>query len=452
MELTIGEIKKLFSKNTLVLADDEKLKGVCKDTRTLKSGELYVAIQGENFDGHAFVEKAIDLGACAAVVSDASFKGDNLIYVDDTVNALGELAAYYRKKFSQPIIAITGSNGKTTTKELLTHVLKGSGEVLSTKGNLNNHIGVPLTISSFTHSAKFLVVELGMSHAGEIDYLTRLLQPDLALITNVGRAHLEGLHGDLEKVALAKGELFAALSASETAFINMEDERIAALPTKAKKVAYGFSEKADIWADAIEVKAGKMVFVLHHAGKSQAASFPMIGRHHVLNAVSVYAMAIHLGLAPDLILQRMASFQMKMHRGEIVRRGTITMIDDTYNANPDSMNKSLHALAEGYSGKGMVAVLGEMLELGENSQALHAEVGALVKELGCEALYAYGPQAKAYLEGFGYEGEEAGSHFFNDHTIMAEALNKKYRGKENTVMLFKGSRGMAMEKVLELIG
>lgn len=449
MDITIKEIKALFLDNTLKRDDKTCPAGISKDTRTLKPGELYVALSGENFDGHNYVSVAFEKGALAAIVSDKKVSGDNIIYVDDTLQALGDLAHYYRQKFTQPLIAITGSNGKTTTKEYLTHVLKTAGPVVATQGNLNNHIGVPLTIFSFHQDAHFFVVEMGMNHLGEIAYLTEITQPTDSLITNVGHAHLEGVGGKIEHVAQAKGELFIGLDANSTAFYYHDCPYISALQTKAQKITFGFSPDNNVWAENIIVSQHTTTFSLHYENKSLPIKLSLVGKHHVQNAVAVFAIAHKLGLSEEAIIQGLESFTIKLNRGRKIVKGSVTFIDDTYNANPDSMLSAFQALTEEYPQAYTIVALGGMLELGDNSPLLHEEIGKKAKALGLNEVFSYGNLAHNYLSGFGYSQNMCEKRFFDDHKNMAHAIKESLdKQKGPVVVLFKGSRGMTMEKVI----
>lgn len=448
MKLTFGEIKKLLSKHSLVHGDEVSVKRLCHDTRQIQPGDVFVAIRGENFDGHDFLEEAFTRGAVAAIVDRAGLKRENLIHTDDSIRALGKLASVYRQKFSKPVIAITGSSGKTTTKELLAHVLSQAGKVTATKGNLNNHIGVPLTIFSFDERSDWFVVELGMNHFGEIDYLTQILKPNMALITSVGAAHLEGVGGTIAGVAKAKGELFAALTPADTAFVFQDDENIRSLPTEAKRITYGFDSHNDVWASDVEVTPEKTSFLIHDQKKILDVVLNVAGHYHAQNALAVYVVAKHLGIADEKILKGFSSFKLTSGRGRVIRQGSTIFIDDTYNANPDSMKVSLKALVEQYPTFYKVAALGGMLELGARAKELHEEIGRYAKQTGIDALYAYGENASHYLKGFGYSVSEMSQHHFLDHGDMAKVVRQDIRGRESAVLV-KGSRGMKMEKFLE---
>lgn len=449
MELTYGELKKIFPQNTLTLADDVTVSGISKDTRTLRPGNLYVAIRGDNFDGHDFVDQAFASGAKAVLV-DRDLKITNSILVEDVTLALAKLASYYRDKFNQPLIAITGSSGKTTTKELLTHVLLGAGAVVATKGNLNNHIGVPLTIFEFNSAACFFVVEMGMNHLGEIDYLCRMAKPTHASITSIGRAHLEGVGGTLDGVAKAKGELFLGLSVGAKAFVLADEPRIVSMPTKADRVLFGFDAKATYGVSELFLKDDCTEFVMTEPRGRFVVRLPLIGRHHVQNAANVYAIASELGLSSELIVDRLGSFSIQSNRGKVLQRGLLKLIDDSYNANPDSMRAAIQAFQDRYADQRKILVLGAMRELGAGEVALHEEIGAFCKELGFENLLVIGDLGRYYLKGYYGDAIFDEGLVANSHQELARKLNV-LAGKKEAVVLIKGSRSNHLEKIFEYL-
>ena len=452
MNLTLGEIARIFPENTLALPADIVVADFCQDTRKITAGSLYIAIRGEHHDGHDFITDAFAKGAVAALVSRAQPGLANCFLCDDTVQGLGVLAHYYRKKFSQPLIAITGSSGKTTTKELLTHVLSAFAPVVATTGNLNNHIGVPLTLAKFNAAAGFFVVEMGMNHAGEIRYLTKIAEPTVALITNVGVAHIENFNGSSHAVAAAKGELFLELAPTATAIVNNDDEKIRMLSTSAKKITYGIVEPSDVQANNITFSESGTQFILQY----QKIAFPVhlqaVGFHHVMNALAVFATSQALHLDADQVVSQLESFAITFNRGRLIHRGSVTIVDDTYNANPASLRVACEALTLQFPQAKKIAVLGGMLELGDDAKAYHHAVGAGAKEVGIDEVFAYGGEADSYLQGFGYTPAEVQKRFFKSHDALAAAVLdalKNHSGK--TAVLVKGSRGMKMELALNII-
>lgn len=449
-KLTIGDIKRLFPDNTLTLPDEAPVAGVTQDTRKLKPGEIYCCLRGEHFDGHEFIAAAFEKGAIAAMVETSCPDRPNLIRMPETLRGLTDLAAFYRARFSQPVIAITGSNGKTTSKEFLTHVLELAGPVVATPGNLNNHIGVPLTLLKFNEQAKAFVVELGMNHPGEIRHLARLTRPDLGLITNVGMAHLEGVGGTLAEVARVKEELFAELAANTVAIVNYDDPFVRAMPTRARRITFGLEPGAGVQAAAIHQDTSGTTFTIKTRGKNIPTQIALCGDHHVRNALAVFVIARELGVAEEIILAGLAGFTIRLNRGRLLKRGATSIVDDSYNANPDSMLAAFASFTAQFPQHRRIALLGGMLELGKDAKRFHREVGAAARAAGIHEIWALGENALEYLTGFGYTTSEAQAHFFDSHADLAQAVKLSAAGQGlKTALLLKGSRGMAMEKVLD---
>lgn len=451
MNINVAELKKLFPNNSLTLPDTHLFSGVNKDTRTLNKNEIYVALKGDNFDGHEFVEQAFKRDAAAALVSQDFPDRDNLIRCEDTLTGLQELANYYRKKFTQPLIAITGSNGKTTTKEFLAHVLRQQGKVIATIGNLNNHIGVPLTLLRFERDAFAFIVEMGMNHQGEICTLAKIARPTIGLITSVGHAHLEGVGGTLAHVAKAKGELFLELESSALAVVNADDPLISNLPTRAHRTSYGLSANADIRAENIQVNNGKTKLMICVGTEKIPVTINLVGAHHVRNALAVFAIAKNLGMPTSAIVAGLESFTMELNRGRVLIQKSLTIIDDSYNANPDSMRAAFESLALQFPEKKRIAVLGGMMELGIKSPELHAWVGEQARLAGIHDLYVLGENAEKYLAGFGMETLTAQARFFSDPQNLAKSLTEDITDRNNIVVLIKGSRHYAMERVIPFL-
>lgn len=451
MKLTYGEIKTLFPNHSLTQADNEIVVGFSRDSRQIKPGEIFVAIKGDKFDGHDYVKEALDRGAAAVLVEHPVDLDHGVISVPDVTVALGQLAWSYRNKFLQPVIAITGSSGKTTTKELLSHVLSSRGPVVATQGNLNNQWGVPFTIFEFNDTAAFFIVEMGMNHPGEVRRLAQITRPNAALITTVGRAHLEGM-GSLEGVAKGKGELFESLTSDDVAFVFGDDPFIRAMPTKARRICYGFEKHNEIRAEGVSVQERETCFEICIGSKRFKACIPLVGRHQAQNALAVFAVAQHFGLSEDEILNRLTSFSMQMNRGRKLHWHGATIIDDTYNANPDSVKAMIQSFCAAYPRIHRIAVLGGMRELGPAAAALHFEAGQLCKGCGVDELLVFGEHAGEYLKGFGYSAIEIENHFFASHADLAEALKQRLSQHPDAVVLVKGSRGMIMERVFVALG
>ena len=427
------------------VGDDVEFRGVSTDTRQVRSGELFVALQGENFDAHDFIQQAVDAGAVAVVVSRPVEVTLPSLLVKDTRLALGDLASAWRERFSLPVIAITGSNGKTTVKEMVASILAVNGKPLVTKGNLNNDIGVPLTLFNIDSQHTHAVIEMGANHAGEIAYLASLVKPDVGVVNNAMPAHLEGF-GSLDGVAEAKGELFAALGESAVAIINADDhyaERWQQRAAPAHVIEFGLSEKAHIRAREIKFNPVEWntQFDLQSSSGSAVINLPLAGHHNVMNALAASAVCLALGISIEDIQQGLANMECVGGRlmAAVSPQGA-TIIDDTYNANPASLKAGLDVLAM-MPGK-RILVLGDMAELGEGSEEIHSQVAALAREHDVQYLYALGEQSAMAAEEFG----NGGMHFAS-HEELATALRAEL--DEQSVVLIKGSRRMQMERIVD---
>jgi len=425
-----------------VEGNDVAFTSVSTDTRTLQPGALYVALQGERFDGHAFVAEAIAKGAVAAMVSRPVQADVPLIRVTDTRWGLGRLGALNRARFDGRVAAVTGSSGKTTVKEMLAAVLRQAGDVLATRGNLNNDIGVPLTLLELSESQQFAVIELGASAVGEIAYTVALAQPEVAAITNAGGAHLEGF-GGIEGVRRAKGEIYAGLPEQGTAVINQDDPAFSqwqGIIDGRRTLSFG-GASADFYARNIQDQDGTIRFELVTPAGQVPVSMAFSGQHNVTNALTAAAMASALGLDLAQIATGLAS--AKPAKGRLNRERTRAgglLLDDTYNANPASVKAALQVLA---AQKGLrVALLGDMAELGTDAPELHADVGRFAKSLGIERLLACGRFARATAEGFGLNAEA-----FELQADLIEHIQTLCQ--PDTVFLVKGSRSARMERVVE---
>jgi len=420
--------------------------GVATDSRRLSAGDLFVALEGERFDGHRFVEEAARRGAAAALTMrrvDSAIPVAQLL-VADTRLALGRLAAHWRSRFQLPLVALTGSNGKTTVKEMLGAILAahcGSRDaVLATSGNLNNDIGMPLTLLALRPAHRFAVIEMGMNHEGEIDYLTRIAQPTVALVNNAQRAHL-GMLGSLEAVARAKGEIYAGLGEHGHAVVNADDPFAPyweGLNAGRPVVTFGFA--ADAQVRAVPAGAG---WQLRTPAGAFVVSLRVAGEHNVRNALAACAAAHALAIPTAAMQAALAAFCGVP--GRLQRRagpGASTLIDDTYNANPESMKAALKVLAAERGRR--VFVMGDMGELGAQSAAMHAEVGEFARRQGIEALLAVGEESRSAVRAFG-----AGARHFSDLAALLAAAREEAEG--GATLLVKGSRFMQMERVADAL-
>ncbi|MFZ5523625.1 MAG: UDP-N-acetylmuramoyl-tripeptide--D-alanyl-D-alanine ligase [Pseudomonadota bacterium] len=442
--------------NGRLVGADVRFTAVSSDSRKLAQGDLFVALRGEHFDGYEFIAQAAQSGAVAAMVNDDSHKEhpaildsiSSAIVVADTRLALGQLAAHWRRQFDIPLVAITGSNGKTTVKEMLACILRAAAgneaAVLATAGNLNNDIGMPLTLLKMGQQHRYAVIEMGMNHPGEIDYLTRIACPDMALVNNAGTAHLEGL-GSVEAVARAKGEIFAGLRANGTAIINADDESAPLWRTLVGAhplLEFGLGQQADVSGRWHPEGFGLRIEVRTPQG-SFTADLQVPGEHNACNALAATAAAIGLNIPLETIaagLEKFGGVAGRMQR-KPARHGA-TLIDDTYNANPASLSAAIGVLARA-AGK-RVLVLGDMGELGEKAASLHAETGREACHAGIERLFALGALSANAAREFG-----SGGRHFESIEDLQDALEKELDG--NTTVLVKGSRFMKMERVVKFL-
>jgi UDP-N-acetylmuramoyl-tripeptide--D-alanyl-D-alanine ligase len=444
-----------------VRGGDAVFSSVSQDSRSLTPGALFVALRGERFDGHRFLAQAAQRGAAAALVDEAGSRIEDrgssdslpLLVVPDTRKALGLLAQYWRTRFQIPVVALTGSSGKTTVKEMLALVLSEvcalhsslltpHREVLATRGNLNNDIGMPLMLLELRPHHRYAVIEMGMNHAGEIAWLTSLARPDVALVINAGRAHLEGL-GSEEAVARAKGEIFEGLAPDGVAAINADD-RFAALwrelAARHRVVTFGVDAPADVTATyALSGVASQIVLTTPLGTAPSALQVP--GLHNVRNALAAAAAASALDIDPQTIAAGLARFAGVKGRLQTKRAlHGATLIDDTYNANPDSVCAAISVLAAASGTRLMV--LGDMGELGATAPELHAEIGTFARTAGIDQLFTLGELSQQAARAFG----KGARHFPRIEELLAEIEN---RLAPDVTMLIKGSRFMRMERVVQ---
>ncbi|HZV99649.1 MAG TPA: UDP-N-acetylmuramoyl-tripeptide--D-alanyl-D-alanine ligase [Methylophilaceae bacterium] len=428
---------------------DAEFRGVSTDSRSVQPGDLFVALRGERFDGHAYVEECLNKGAAAVMVDENASALTPALQVTDTRLGLGQLAAYWRSKFDIPFAAITGSNGKTTVKEMLASILRtaaGKDElVLSTQGNLNNDIGLPQTLLRLNHEHRFAVVEMGMNHEGEISYLTRLAKPTVALVNNATLAHLGGL-GSVEAIARAKGEIFEGLAESGTAIINADDAYAnfwRKLTPSHVVMTFGLKNTADV-STAYKLGPDASELMLHTPQGNIEVQLPAAGLHNVSNALAATAAALSMNIPLPMIAQGLAAFGGV--KGRLQRKpgfNDALVLDDTYNANPASMKAAIDVLAA--RGGTRLLVLGDMGELGADAAQLHAEIGRYARQAGIEGLYTLGDLSREMSKAFGSEAR----HYETPELL---AVDLKVYMNTSTTVLVKGSRFMRMERVVGLIG
>ncbi len=432
--------------------------GLSTDSRTLKGGEIFLTLKGERFDGHAFVREALGKGVAGAVVQNGHFKSalaaavesQPIIAVPETLRALGDVARFWRNKFSLPVIGITGSNGKTSTKEMISFLLEKRYRVLRSHGTFNNLVGLPLTLLSLKPSHEIAVLEMGTNIPGEIKRLAEIARPTVGVITNIGRAHLEGM-GSLEVLIREKGELFRAVGEKGVVAVNTNDPHVLGLAREcpARKIRFGLDREADVMVDHIEWRGADGVrFRLTVGAESAVVDFPLFGLQFVHNVATAAAIASLFEMTVADIKERLQRFKPPPMRMEIIRLRGIVLINDTYNANPPSVEMALKSFSQVIGGGRAFVVMGDMLELGDIAQEAHREVGRLIGNLNVAGLFVLGDHAADVAEG-AVEAKVnpqeiliAGSH----REIVDHLIDTVQPGDW---ILVKGSRKMRMETVID---
>jgi UDP-N-acetylmuramoyl-tripeptide--D-alanyl-D-alanine ligase len=457
--MNLREVSQAIGGTVLAGSLDREIKGFSIDSRTLGPGDLFFALPGERVDGHRYVKQALAQGAVAAVVSDPNISQEEgypwagtLLLVADTLRALQQLASYRRERCGVPVIGVTGSNGKTTTKDLIYSVLLEKFPVLKTEGNLNTEIGLPLTLLRLKEWHQAAVLEMAMRGLGQIEFLCGIARPVVGVITNIGTAHYE-LLGSLENIAKAKGELLEALPKDGLAVLNREDSWSVFLGEKLRKkrgvrvLYYGFGRDADVRAENLVKSLEGVGFKLIYQGQKQEVSLPLPGEHNVLNSLAAAAVGCSLGMTLPEIARGLSRATISEKRLEKRRGiGGSIIINDTYNANPASMKASLGVLSSAPGRR--IAVLGDMRELGPLTEAGHREIGRYIVEKGIDYLFTVGELAR-------WIGEEARGRGMDSARIYSYSTNREAGEKlrsllrEGDVVLLKGSRIMALEEVAE---
>ena len=422
---------------------------VSTDSRRVKEGDLFIALKGDSFNGHDFVQEAFTDGAVAVMVEEGVDLNVNsrtpVIVVRDTLSGLQEFAKNYRKSLNLTGVGITGSNGKTSTKDFIYSVLSERFYVSATAGNYNNHIGLPLTVLEADDQHDFGVWEMGMSNPGEIALLADIARPDIGVITNVGVAHIETM-GSRESIAIEKGSLAESVTGEGFVVLNAEDSysKSIAERTQVRTVSVGFGD-ADIRAYDIAIESTSVSFVIDVNGQREEAFLPVPGRHMVLNALMAVAIGVNEGLPLDVITQGLS--EAKLSGGRLQKREFrgVVIIDDTYNANPDSTLAAIQCLAEMNCNGRRFAVIGGMAELGEISESEHRKIGAEAVDLGIDFVLSVGEMAVQVNEG-ARKGNKGHSQFFDKHKECAEFINNE--ACSGDLILIKGSRSSAMENVI----
>ena len=450
MKLSLARIAKFISA-TGEFAPEEVARGYSIDSRTVGPGELFFAVKGERLDGHDFVEQALQKGAVAAVVREDQLvrypKKTSLLAVENTLVALQTLATAARKRWGKALIAVTGSAGKTTTKEAIAHVLSSRFRVLKSEGNFNNHFGLPLMLLKLELEYDLAVIEMGMSHAGEIRALAKIAQPEIGVVTNVAPVHLE-FFDSLAGIARAKYELVESLPANGTAVLNADDEYVSQFGRdfKGRVVMYGTRATADVRAENIQSKGREGAeFDVVIGGVREHATLPLVGEHNVLNALAAVAVGLERGLKPTEAVSALATMAPADKRGQVLQVGNITVINDCYNSNPKALEAMVNALAS-MAATRRIVVAGEMLELGPAGEEMHRQAGQHISRKEIDVLLGVRGLAHATVEAAKQAGVRA--EFVSSPEEAGEWL--AHEARDGDVVLLKASRGVKLEKALEI--
>jgi UDP-N-acetylmuramoyl-tripeptide--D-alanyl-D-alanine ligase len=450
MKLTLSKIAEFVSA-TSTAPPEEIAQGYSIDSRTVGAGQLFFAVKGERLDGHDFVEQALKKGAVAAVVRKDQLsrypKQARLLAVEDTLLALQTLAKAVRKLWWKPLVAVTGSVGKTTTKEAIAHVLSSRFRVLKSEGNFNNHFGLPLMLLKLEPEYDVAVIEMGMSHAGEIRALAEIAQPEIGVVTNVAPVHLE-FFDSLAGIARAKYELIESLPAGGIAVLNADDDYVSQFGRdfKGKVVMYGTRAMADVRAENARSKGREGVeFAVVIGSLREHATLPLVGEHNVLNALAAVAVGLERGLKPSEAVGALATLTPADKRGQVLQLGNITVINDCYNSNPKALSAMVDALAA-MAAKRRIVVAGEMLELGPAGEEMHRQAGQHVAGKKIDVLLGVRGLAQAMVD----SAKRAGIHadFVASSEDAGEWLAREAR--DGDVVLLKASRGVKLEKAMEI--
>lgn len=431
-----------------LIGEDVSFIGCSIDSRTTSKDNLFIAIPGDRVDGHDFIDAARERGACAAMVERSVDTGQlPVLIIEDARRAMGKLAGIWRGEFDIPVLAVTGSNGKTTVKEMISSILGLNAIVHATKGNLNNDIGVPLTLFGLGKKHQYAVIEMGANHVGEIAWLSQLARPSIALITQCAPAHLEGF-GTIDNVARAKSEIFSGLDIDGTAILNADDnyfEYWRDCTAQYKQISFGIKNKADITATELHLNhdSGKTGFVMHISEVAVPVELALVGEHNVLNALAAAASCVAAGITTDEIrtgLERVIPVSGRMQM-KFSSQGT-RIFDDTYNANPVSLKAGLQVMAD-IPGKKWL-VLGDMGELGDDSVQFHQHAGEMARHYGIEQLFTVGELSRYAVAGFG-----RGARHFSSVDELIDILTAEI--PKDVTLLIKGSRRMAMDNVVNAL-
>ncbi|PIR17653.1 MAG: hypothetical protein COV46_03270 [Deltaproteobacteria bacterium CG11_big_fil_rev_8_21_14_0_20_49_13] len=456
MKLSFEDIAAATGAKILQKGPAKDALNVCIDSRLIKKGDFFIAIKGPHFDGHDFIDEVIEKGACAVIRSKKQEAGSRkegvwVLEVADTVKALGDIAAAWRRKNDIKVVAVTGSNGKSTTKEMIAAGLSTLRRVIKTEGNFNNLIGLPLQVLRDIENYDVALFEMGMNAPGEIRRLAEIASPDIGVITNVNPAHLEKLH-TVENVAKAKGELFEAMRPDGIIIVNAEDPWVMKLASgyKGKKTTFGMQNGCDVqFGRLISEGLDRTDLTFYIKGREFSMRLPVPGVHNVMNAMAAIAVGVALGVSPLIMvpdLERFSNMKMRMERIQLLNG--VQVINDCYNANPSSMQAALRTLSVAKRAGRFIAVLGDMLELGEAAPSKHVELGEGVATFGVNKLFIAGDFAADVAKGAKAKGmNDSDIKIENDLEVLKDDVTREI--KTGDVVLVKGSRGMKMERVVE---
>lgn len=447
MEMTFDELLNAIDGEVIVKGNNINFNKLCIDTRKIEKDNVYLAIKGANFNGNDFAIKALEAGASIVIVDELNFnlndikENGNVIKVKNTREALLNLAKFYREKLGLKVIGVTGSTGKTSTKDLIAALLSAKYRVFKTKGNFNNDIGLPLMILELTSDIDVAVLEMGMSSLGEIELLAKVAKPDIGVITNVGLSHIENLKTQ-ENILKAKMEITAFFGKDNVLIVNGEDELLKNISSdvfKVKKI--GYNHEYDVYASNIILREEETEFLAHAFGEEAVFNLPMAGKHNVLNTMLAIEVSKSLNVSFEDMVRGVENLEATSMRLQVIKKQGLTIINDCYNASPDSMRSSLDVLSA-YKNNRKIAILGDMYELGDESEKSHFEVGKYAKDK-VDTLIVIGKYIKNFKDGFN-----------NDNIIMYNTKEECIKELENIiklddVVLVKASRGVKLENVVK---
>lgn len=451
-KIKISEVAEVTGGKILSGNPEDSFDCVGKDSRAVKQGMFYIAIKGENFDGNKYAQSAMENGAMGCLVSEPVESEKAVVLVDDTIKALGKLSKYYRDKFDIPYVGITGSVGKTTTKDMIACALSAKFNVMKTQGNFNNHIGLPLTLLNLDTYHEIGVTEMGMSNFGEIDYLASIVKPETAVYTNIGVSHIENL-GSRENILKAKCEMLDHIKGDGFVVLCGDDDLLVKLADdlKLSHVTYGIENKnCDYYAYNIKQSGEtETKFSIHSPNGEFEGKIPVLGDHNVNNALAAFIVATHYGVKEEAAIEALSLFEPGAMRQNIIKTNGITVINDCYNSSPSSMQAGLKTLRQ-ISGSRKIAVLGDMLEIGELSERLHKDVGTYVVENKTDFLIAIGKDSKFIIDGACEKGfDKSKTKYFTSKGEAKEFLDK-FIQKEDAILV-KASRSMEFEEIVDYI-